>query len=554
MADQSSLTPRVPWTEIVKQKRADQSKRISEYEQIYISEPLQDSQIEAITSIDAVEDLATRIAAKEFTAVAATKAYIQKAIAAHKKTNCLTEVLFAEAVKQARELDSYLQTTGKTKGPLHGVCMTLKDQFDVTGHDTTLGYVGMSFQPAKKDALLVKVLKEAGVVFIAKTNLPQSIMWCETENPLFGLTTHPMNLDLTPGGSTGGEGALLHDHGSILGWGTDIGGSVRIPAHMCGLYSLKPSSGRLPYLGCQVTTAGQEHVPSVVGPLSRSLSSLSTVTRTLLASSPWLHDPTCHRIPWDQSLYSETQNRPLTIGLLLEDGLVRPHPPNTRILTNLSGKLQSSGHTIRPWLPENHTPLHREAISIMDTYYLSDGCLDLRTSLALANEPPISRVSDLLAQALASPSKGAPFTVPEYWALNLRKRAVQAKYLELWNSIRDPRTDRECDVLIMPVMPHSAVRHRECKWVGYTKVWNLLDWSVAVLPAGRVEEEDVKGEDDAHEPRSELDSWNWGLWTKDKGNMVGLPIGIQIVGRRLEEEKVLAAAKVIEDILRGERK
>lgn len=99
-----------------------------------------------------------------------------RAIAAHKKTNCLTEILFDEAVKQARELDSYLQTTGKTKGPLHGVCMTLKDQFDVTGHDTTLGYVGMSFQPAKKDALLVKVLKEAGVVFIAKTNLPQSIM------------------------------------------------------------------------------------------------------------------------------------------------------------------------------------------------------------------------------------------------------------------------------------------------------------------------------------------------------------------------------------------
>lgn len=99
-----------------------------------------------------------------------------RAIAAHKKTNCLTEVLFAEAVQQACELDSYLQKTGKTKGPLHGVCMTLKDQFDVTGHDTTLGYVGLSFQAAKKDALLVKILKDAGVVFISKTNLPQSIM------------------------------------------------------------------------------------------------------------------------------------------------------------------------------------------------------------------------------------------------------------------------------------------------------------------------------------------------------------------------------------------
>lgn len=82
----------------------------------------------------------------------------------------------------------------------------------------------------------------------------------------------------------------------------------------------------------------------------------------------------------------------------------------------------------------------------------------------------------------------------------------------------------------------------------------MLDWSVVVLPAGKVEQEDVEGEDETYEGRSELDSWNWGLWTKDKRNMVGLPVGIQIVGRRLEEEKVLAAAEVIEDILRGERK
>jgi Asp-tRNA(Asn)/Glu-tRNA(Gln) amidotransferase A subunit family amidase len=80
-----------------------------------------------------------------------------------------------------------------------------------------------------------------GAVFIAKTNLPQSIMWCETENPLFGLTTNPRDARLTPGGSSGGEGVLLAEKGSVVGWGTDIGGSVRIPAHMLGLYALKPS-------------------------------------------------------------------------------------------------------------------------------------------------------------------------------------------------------------------------------------------------------------------------------------------------------------------------
>lgn len=119
--------------------------------------------------------------------------------------------------------------------------MTLKDQFNVQGYDSSLGYVGRAFRPAEADADVVAILKAAGVVFLAKTNLPQSIMWCETENNLFGLTTHPLGEGLTPGGSTGGEGALISAGGSLFGWGTDLGGSVRIPAHLCGLYGLRPS-------------------------------------------------------------------------------------------------------------------------------------------------------------------------------------------------------------------------------------------------------------------------------------------------------------------------
>lgn len=126
------------------------------------------------------------------------------------------------------------------------------------GLDSTLGYVGRAGKLAGSNALLVDVLQGLGAIVLAKTNLPQSIMvskslmlyssqvlipfqWCETENPLWGLTTHPMNFDYTPGGSSGGEAALLASHGSLLGWGTDIGGSIRIPSHMNGLWGLKPS-------------------------------------------------------------------------------------------------------------------------------------------------------------------------------------------------------------------------------------------------------------------------------------------------------------------------
>ena len=112
------------------------------------------------------------------------------------QTNCLTgtfsfgmrdcvdvgadrsEILFQDAIQRAKELDNHLARTGRTVGPLHGVPMTIKDQFSVKGYDSTLGYVGRSFKPAHEDADLVKILKDAGVIFIAKTNLPQSIMAC----------------------------------------------------------------------------------------------------------------------------------------------------------------------------------------------------------------------------------------------------------------------------------------------------------------------------------------------------------------------------------------
>ncbi|OHW98182.1 acetamidase protein [Colletotrichum incanum] len=133
---------------------------------------------------------------------------------------------------------------GKPIGPLHGIPVTLKDQFNVQGCDSTLGYVGRSFKPAEDDAVVVKIMRSLGAVIIAKSNLPQSIMWCETENPLWGLTTNPWNEKYTPGGSTGGEAALLACQATVLGWGTDIGGSIRIPSHMMGLYGFKPSVSR----------------------------------------------------------------------------------------------------------------------------------------------------------------------------------------------------------------------------------------------------------------------------------------------------------------------
>ncbi|KAK5109432.1 hypothetical protein LTR62_006991 [Meristemomyces frigidus] len=524
--------PNEDWVEKVGRKRAAQEASL----QPYLDQTPTDID-DSITSIADVATLAGRVAQGDFTTTEVVSAYIRKAVDAHQKTNCLTEILFDEAREQARQHDAYYAEHKRPVGPLHGVVMTLKDQFNVKGHDTSLGYVGRAFHPAQEDALLATILKNAGVIFIAKTNLPQTIMWCETENPLFGLTTHPLDASLTPGGSTGGEGALLSLHGSLVGWGTDIGGSVRIPSHMTGLYALKPSSGRIPYLGIPVSTEGQEHIPSVVGPMARSLSSILTATKTVISANPWTHDPRVLPIPWRQDQYHSIQTRPLVIGLLLDDNVVKPHPPIQRVLREAAAKLTAAGHEIIPWNASDH----QACIEIMDKYYTADGCEDLRLDIAAAGEPMIPHVAALV-------SRGEPISVYQYWQLNRAKQAAQKSYLDKWRSTRSPISGREIDVLLMPTMPHPAVPHRCCKWVGYTKIWNFLDYSAVVLPFGRVD----KGVDRpgmVHEPRNGVDKANWALWDVEK--MDGLPVSVQIVGRRLEEEKVLGAAEVVERVLRG---
>ena len=149
-------------------------------------------------------------------------------------------------------------------------------------------------------------------------------------------------------------------------------------------------------------------------------------------------------------------------------------------------------------------------------------------------------------------NRGKAISVYEYWQLNKQKLAAQKRYLDLWNSTMSKKTDKQIDILLAPVMPHSAVPHRECRWVGYTKVFNFIDYPAVVLPAGKVSKQldnEAATEMAAYQPRNSFDQWNWNHFDVD--SMDGMPIGVQVVARRLQEEKVLGAAKAIDDILRS---
>lgn len=217
-----------------------------------------------------------------------------------------------------------------------------------------------------------------GAVIMAKSNLPQSIMWCETENPLWGLTTHPLRADFTPSGSTGGRAALLSLRDTVVGWGTDMGGSIRIPAHMNGLYGLKPSSTRLPYHDVAVSTKGQEHVPTVIEPMSRNIESIINVAKAVIDAEPWNHDPKCCPVPWRSELFEQVQSRPLVIAVMPDDGVVKTHPPVARVLDAVVTKLRDAGHDMVSWNPGN---LHQKCIEIMHQYYTADGGEDIRRDI-----------------------------------------------------------------------------------------------------------------------------------------------------------------------------
>ncbi|KAK6906463.1 hypothetical protein I203_100448 [Kwoniella mangroviensis CBS 8507] len=233
------------------------------------------------------------LASREYTSVEATTAYCKAAAIAQQATNCLTEMFMAEALERAKWLDEHLEKTGETVGPLHGLPISIKDHMDIKGHDSPSGFLDMvGHTLAEKDAHLVSVLREAGAVFYVKTTQPQTIMHLETSCYL-GTTTNPYNPQLTSGGSSGGEGALIGMKGSCLGVGTDIGGSIRAPAAACGIYGFKPSIYRVPAGGCQMPMcpAGYEGIICTHGPMARSVEDIKLYMEVMVGSEPWLRDP-----------------------------------------------------------------------------------------------------------------------------------------------------------------------------------------------------------------------------------------------------------------------
>ncbi|KAJ6036184.1 general amidase [Penicillium herquei] len=485
---------------------------------------------------------------KKWTSLQVAKAFCKTAAISQQLNNCLHELFISKALQRAEELDAYLETHGATVGPLHGLPISLKDQFYVKDVPTSMGYIGWldTYEGDSNPQLVYKVesqivgeLLSLGAVLYCKTSLPQSLLFGETVNNIIGQTLNPVNQNLSCGGSSGGEGALQALRGSSVGLGTDIGGSVRIPAAFCGTFSLKPTNNRLSYRNVANVIPGETTYPSSVGVMGTSIDALRLVLSSILSTEPWLRDPVVVPIPWRENIAEETLARsdggtPLKLGIFWTDDWVTPHPPVQRALRQIVDAVKGAGHKVVEWTP----PSQRTAKRVHVSFLKADSGHDINKQLALSGEPLIPQLRD-------SFTLHDPMSLLEYQALTTEGRDYEAAYSDYWNSTAAD-DGQIVDAVIMPVAPHAAVIPGKYYHTAYSEAINLMNYSAVVIPVTKADKE-IDEADKTYKPLNELDAQNWEAY--DPEIYHGAPVGLQIVARKYEEEKVWAIGKIVSQCL-----
>ncbi|OJJ51284.1 hypothetical protein ASPZODRAFT_148589 [Penicilliopsis zonata CBS 506.65] len=507
-----------------------------------------------ITETDAAT-LVRKLAMGEWRSREVTLAFCHRAAVAHQMISCLHEIFFETAIKDAEDLDAYWDQDHKPTGPLHGLPVSLKDVMHVKGIGISVGFVGRlgTAGDGRFESEIVTMLRSLGAVLYVKTSVPTGSFTGETFNNIIQYTPNPKNRLLTVGGSSGGEGGLLALKGSPLGIGTDIGGSVRVPAVWNGCCGLKPATCRFPFHGVESIVEGQTTVPFVVGFMAPSVEALTLVTRSLLSLQPWMRDPLVHEIPWRDEIFRETirradrQGSQLSFGIMRTDGHVHPQPPVLRAIDMTVAAIKSLGHSVIEWKP----PSHAEAFKLWLKATTIDGGKNFHGSLRLTGEPAYRvdldeffAVKDRPSTVFGlGPSRQA--NAGEIMEINTAIQKYRTAYLQCWQQTAGlTDTGRPVDVFIMPVAPTPAPERGKVRYFGYTTVINVLDYTACAIPVTEVRKEIDVFPCQQYEPLNKLDQLVHDDYNAELAH--GSSVGIQIVGRRLREEQVLALAEVLD--------
>ena len=484
-----------------------------------------------------VADILSNLQSRKLTSEAVTTAFCKRAAVAHQLTNCLTEIFFDEAIAAAKEFDHQYQASGKPAGPLAGLPVSLKDNFNLKGKDSNLGFVAWIEDPSDHDSTLVTLLREQGAVLYCKTATPTAMMIAETVSNANGRTLHPFNTRLTPGGSSGGESALLAMRGSPLGVGTDIGGSIRIPCSFTGLWGLKPSFGRFPTGKCKSGLAGQEAVLSINGPMCNEPEGLEIYAKTVVDTEPWHLDPKCVPIPWT-TVEPSSLPKSMTILMLTHNGLVKPTPPLQRAMTHAATKLRAAGHNVIEWDASSNpsdTSLFERGLELIAAFFRAEGGATVHSIMEASGEH-----ADWVT-GLAETDPKWERTVKELWQLQAKRTSWAA---ELLARIQTLAGGKKFDAIISPTAAEVTTSHDAYHHIFYTAARNLMDMPAVIFPMQGLKVDKKKdGNVDGWKGKEGEEEKVWAQYKVEEVD--GLPICLQVVGQRLKEERTIAVARKI---------
>lgn len=476
--------------------------------------------------------LAEAIAACKLTAVTVATAFAKRAIIAHQLTCCLTQWFMDDAITQAKELDEYLEKNGRTVGPLHGVPISIKEHMPIAGTHSSQGSFASTVQN-EEDCLMVSILRSMGAVFYCKTNQPQIIMHLETSSH-YGRTLNPFNINLSAGGSSGGEGALVGMKGSVLGVGTDIGGSIRGPSAFCGIYGFKPTSYILPMKGFLAHAfAAELNVLCSTGPMCRSLRDMEFFTKLVLSSKPHLHDQKLVPIPWTGLATPTTKI--LKIGIIENDGFVDPQPPVKRAIAwareQLSSPKYADKFQVKTFKPYNAS----EAWTTIRRTYWPDGGESAKADIQSTGEPVLSLSEWIWKEAKPS----GMLTAEDVNQLRATRDAFRYKFADVWN-------EQDVDIVIGPAFVGPACAHDTAFYWTYTSLYNYVDYPGVVVPTPikALAKEEYASD---YVPLSDECKHVRELW--EKGGFEGAPIDLQIVARRYHDNELFGALNALKEVL-----
>lgn len=510
-----------------------------------------------LTTLSAVE-LVRRQAAGEFSAVRILEAYLDRILRLNATRNAIVCPLYDEAREVAERIDAD-RAHGIDVGPLAGVPITIKESFEVCGTPATVGMARRKARLASAEGPVVRQLRAAGAVIVGKTNVPQMMLSNDTDNRVYGRTPHPFRDDRGPGGSSGGEAAAIALRFSALGLGSDLLGSIRQPAHVCGIHGFKPTMPRFSMIGgVNALGGGLEAIMVQPGPMGRHMCDLIAFCEVLARADADAHHDVRHHggdpytVPAAWRDPREVDISRLRIGVWDDDPIFTPSPAIRRVVRESAEALAALGAEVVPYSPPETESVLRLCLALVS----ASGERNVRR--LLDGERPIRNVARTL-RVWGLPRwqryilSGFCDAVGEPWRAKLLRWCRAGSASDYWDLVHERKeyvrraTDdlhrRKIDVILAPPNGLPAFLHDTTSEVLPASIFayypNLLG-----LPSGTLAASTIRSEEEcARAPTRETIA---ATARRIEQGSTGLPIGVQVAARLWRDDVCLAVMEALE--------